>query len=473
MPEPSHYFRLTCLTPVHIGSGERYVPGIDYVMHKGKAWLLDSSRVMEALYRRGQLQLDPGDLKAKIENLLARANVEEYALCQAFGSLPDRLDHIRASIRAGNGLPIIPGSSLKGAIRTLLFVQRSTANRAERAINPVLANQFSSAVDRARPRAKFAARPLEDAIFGSSLKPGLGLKSSDAKADLMRMCLATDTTLALSSIQIAMTAAVGTNRNTTVAIECLAPNSTALSRLSLNTSYVESMFAEHLPGWNEVAELSRAHALHLLGTDLRYFERSKQDTVRDCTAVTERLKALQGQIQDAQPDTIFLRLGWGSGWRTMTGDLLSDDQRRHLLEKSNQLGPKSRKVIIANASRDAPATDVLGWISMRPISAAEAMRAESEPVPRRLPPIENAPLPVSHATQSGVDEFLQVVATLQSKDWGRLAEFYRRALSDPALRETRVAALGSKIASVWKGDKRRLREARGRFPELAEHLKSA
>jgi CRISPR-associated protein Csm5 len=468
MPDHARYFRLTCLTPVHVGTGEQYAGGIDFVSESGKTWLLDAPRVLQTLQARGSLPRDTGDLSARVAQL-TKGRAAQFALAQCAGTIADKMA-VRAAIRCGNGRPMLPGSSIKGALRSLLFAARLGQAGPHRGLRSDLAAPLKHCAASAAPRSRGAAGRLEELVFRSSVRDDLKLKAADARADLLRMCSIADAVFERDCAALVITAAVGTERNTAVGLEVLGEGSSSVVQMSRELSYSQSMFNELLPSFESMARWSRIHAQHLIETDLRYFGRLTGTPARDCTRVIERLQDLGRRFHNAGDDTIFLRLGWGTGWRTMTGDPpLEEQSRLHLLPKSSTLGPKTRKVIVSDASRSGPATGVLGWISLTPISSEEAARLlPGIPVPRGQAPVPAAITPTAPA-QTG-DPFLQAVATVQSRDWGRLPDYYHRALSDPANRDSRLAALGAQVAQVWRNDRRRLREAAARFPELAPYL---
>jgi len=158
VPDLPQYLGLTCLTPVHVGTGTEYVAGVDFIARGNNTYLLDSERVLEKLYASGQLPRDPGDLKSKVERMFERERPEDCALARCSGTVGGDLK-VRAAIRAGDGRPIIPGSSLKGALRTLIFVGRVGKDGPHDGMKPSLEIELSRAAE--PPRAKFAARMIE------------------------------------------------------------------------------------------------------------------------------------------------------------------------------------------------------------------------------------------------------------------------------------------------------------------------
>jgi CRISPR-associated protein Csm5 len=120
-------FRLavTTLTPLHIGTGNTLLRDFDYVTHDGKTWVISEDALAELLG-------DDEDNLAKMaagrpasellrpEEFHADSPLFRYVLpgeprTQKSGSV------LQEQIKDSWDRPYIPGSSLKGALRTALF----------------------------------------------------------------------------------------------------------------------------------------------------------------------------------------------------------------------------------------------------------------------------------------------------------------------------------------------------------------
>lgn len=144
-----HHLKITALTPVHIGCGEDYTP-TDYVIDDETLFAFDSSTVSTALPENARQRLmslvsgsrQDGVLKQiqrlfheHREPLMAKAShylpvtsgvAELYK--QRIGQMAQPEDNAinqlaieRTFYNSVNQMPVIPGSSLKGAIRTALL----------------------------------------------------------------------------------------------------------------------------------------------------------------------------------------------------------------------------------------------------------------------------------------------------------------------------------------------------------------
>ncbi len=118
-----YYIKLTAVTPFSVGAGneEEWVKGADYVIKDGKVYVLDLHRVAEVGIDISKLSgLFLSGNQEGIINILGR-KIDEIAM--RIFDLPCSTDNnIKAFERSQmHDLPVVAGSSLKGAIRSVLF----------------------------------------------------------------------------------------------------------------------------------------------------------------------------------------------------------------------------------------------------------------------------------------------------------------------------------------------------------------
>ena len=123
--------KITTLTPVHIGSGETLQYGSDFV--RGKVGddtflsVVDPKKVLgligEDNVQRWVTAIEKRESTDKIVQQFApNARLEDYS-CRLISEWSDvkSTDTLKEHIHDGRGLPYIPGSSIKGAIRTAVL----------------------------------------------------------------------------------------------------------------------------------------------------------------------------------------------------------------------------------------------------------------------------------------------------------------------------------------------------------------
>lgn len=110
------------LTPVHVGAGAEkdWLENADFVFDNGKLYLLDHKKVIDAIGPDKFANALTAPKKSSLKNLLP-GPIKDYASkvleCDA-----NTNNEIRAQVRAGlENKPVIPGSSLKGALRSVII----------------------------------------------------------------------------------------------------------------------------------------------------------------------------------------------------------------------------------------------------------------------------------------------------------------------------------------------------------------
>lgn len=129
----TYKIKATVVTPVSIGDGSQYSPYKDYFIDSGRVCYIDEQKMGNLLTKDDELMTEyvegvanmegnrsKFDLRSFIQN---RLSVEPGFLIQNevdfYGNVSSKLP-INGFIKTPNGYPYIPGSSIKGAIKTAL-----------------------------------------------------------------------------------------------------------------------------------------------------------------------------------------------------------------------------------------------------------------------------------------------------------------------------------------------------------------
>ncbi|MBV8454979.1 MAG: hypothetical protein JOZ29_22320 [Deltaproteobacteria bacterium] len=285
----------------------------------------------------------------------------------------------------------------------------------------------------------------------------------------MRTIAVSDAMFAPGSLKVVSSKAVGTTRNTLTAAEALDTGASALLTLKLGDSFLGQRlpFPNRIPDPAVLAGWSRMHADHLLQGDIEFFKNNREPRI------VERLEAILSQVQQSPPGVINLRLGWGTGWRTMTGDLLTPEERGRVMRRVG----KTRKVIVEGHGLRSEPCDVLGWIRIAPISAADAaaLASATRPVPLEPPPVPALPIQARTPTPAAPivsDAFAGKLKGLKPRDWGMVRGLISEASGhpEPGERERRLALLAEQLKKTFGGDRKRMRELEG-MVEIASYIK--
>lgn len=382
-------FRIQALTPVFIGAGTNLIKGVDIIEYNGDTFRLDLNKVYQKYIER-----DPDGLTSAIEqgdlcNFLDGKNEDIPGLsAQKFNGKclgQELMDHVRD----GFGNPIIPGSSLKGSLKTALMHSLMEHNQQikDRYLS-YLKNQ------KGYPRRKeWASQELQSALFS---KRKSGLKGSNPNFDIGRVVRTTDAKLNSDDLTIVNTSVLnithdgskwktlgkgrGSNTNkidgaTKVSVLGLGFESEAQNvKLSLDQSAFKAIDWQEEFSWETLQNAANKLSKELIEFELDFLEEEAE--INDVSEVIDDYKDLydyfDNEIQMAKDENRLCwiqRLGWGSGWLSMTGMHVDDDhidevRKMFNLNTRSELFPKTRKLVLDNAIKP---TSTMGWVLMEEV----------------------------------------------------------------------------------------------------------
>ena len=380
-------FRLTLLTPVHVGSGDTLNRGLEILEDRDRnrptqTFVLDIesllSRVTDAqadeITRR--LGAQDGTLVDYLRSL-ANVKLEQVSFYTLQRGFPAR--DLRLHIRRGDGNPIIPGSSLKGALRTLVLTGMTLDLSGK--LNQV-GNRALEAVRKTFREPKLnpgrVAQPLETLVFRSPGDMGRPKILEQANGDLLRCVHTRDITFSSKDLGITFLKVHSPSRNDPLnfkpfilAVETLKTGTTAETELTIDSQLLKGEWAEKLNfanrafTWESLSQWSHNHALRVLKKEK---DRAEQAGL---PGLPEELGRLQSRLQISQRQgSIAFRLGWGIGWEGTTGGVADGTYRNELIKTfrgtmtryppnvydEKMPFPKSRKLVEVRGSSEAKET---------------------------------------------------------------------------------------------------------------------
>jgi CRISPR-associated protein Csm5 len=369
---------ITVRSPLHIGSGRDLLQGYDFVMHEGRTWRVDEDALLDAALSGDAfdeaLLGRPAPELLRPEDFQADGELFRYVL-PGTPSAKSQGAQVVEQIKDVFDRPYLPGSSLKGALRTLFFWAHYATE--ERAPN----------LDRLKRSRSWASQPLTQQVFGR-----------DPNHDWLRALRVRDSEplppgdgLALQTVRVYPTASRD-SAGLDVDVEAIRPRTTFRTTIALETYGFESDQAARL-GWQgkrrwirELGTLGKKHAQQRLITESEYFRRKggPRGALRFYDELIQRLIELP-------EDALLLQVGWGAGWesKTLGSALLSEDGRkfedllsnyRMTKERNRRPGdlfPKSRHLALRNGRPALP----MGWLELRiaGLEAVEVREASAAP----------------------------------------------------------------------------------------------
>lgn len=356
---------VSTLTPLHIGSGVELLHEYDYAIYDRRTWRIDEMALLDAQEVDTQadnaLALAERLARTPPAQLLRPADFRDNSpffryVIQGTPRSNAEGAQLRAQIKDAYDRPYLPGSSLKGALRTALGW--SIWRERNLSPDPALLQR----------RREWAASNYEKALFGR-----------DPNHDLLRALQVSDSQpLDAAAMMIANVRVQGRGDLSGAPIEVEAVRPDTTFRLSLKID--RALFTQwarraELPaageGWlARLPRLAQEHTRARLQRELAWFQQKK------ATAIVQFYQQLAGARLG--PNRFLLQLGWGTGWESKTlgsylqanGDLMERILRDYRLARGRREAgdpfPKSRRVAVSfRRSPDGriheQAAPPLGW----------------------------------------------------------------------------------------------------------------
>lgn len=339
-------FEVKTLTPVHIGSGNKYLAA-DFVVAGNKVIFIDPVKFFEEIGAKGYDLVDVAREVAEGKSVsdfvedISRLKIREVPFT---GSR--KRNEILEHVKSGGEL-FIPGSTIKGAIRTVLLWKAIKENRS-------LLNWTVEHVKRTignRGLSKRELTRLDDELENKVFRRAkLTEKPDDPKNDLLRALRVADST-PFKKRRIYEIKFLGMG-NFSQLVECIDFNDSAEIDLNID-NYVLGLLGQQLD-FELITEAANEFAKAVVETEVgrEYPEKAKNEF-----RSVLRSKGL------------VLRVGWGIGWYSTTlGTLLKTHPEFETLRKRLGLGkhPRSNRfsrnfpMIRRVTYDDRP----LGWIEI-------------------------------------------------------------------------------------------------------------
>lgn len=322
-------FKLTTITPCHIGSGNTLNRNIDFVSDGRYFGIIDLRKIYDIVGENGiagwcRVIDAQGDIIQYLQGIRPGIKIEDISsrLMRIDGgniSVTGIREHISTM-----GVPYIPGSSIKGAIVSALIA--SVADN-KLTIPPVIKKK-NGVVDRA---------------FSACEERRDGRKSYDPKTSVLRFLRVGDATSTetrtvakyCNSLNIRDSRNTLTDNKGHQYVEAIDKNYTAYFDLNIKLDYLDKVLKRNIPigdvpeAMTSIPKLLKCINSHTLS--LLEYEREDWGDY-DYPELDEYLDSIDYLIQECEKcsdgRSAVMRMGYGSGWYFITGrwsKIIADD----------------------------------------------------------------------------------------------------------------------------------------------------
>ena len=371
----TYHCELKILSPLHIGSGKKLNRGLDFLLQGSKVLILNTEKLMKEAVQRGSKALDSLTLAIEDNDLqgwLKTNGVSVHEVAKSSYTVSDsHIREIAAHIYTGTGIPLIPGSSIKGAFRTVLLFLLDKDDG-----HNLVENTLKKLLKCHKINPKFADSEIISKFLGK-----------DPKFNNMRSLLVGDFHRASGYMSLPLTYVykLGNNKklirkktynnnyDMKIFPESLQTGSKARGQIAFDNFLTENAIDKN--GFESfIRNFSLEWLLHALRLktkktikyELNFFQQTSHNNT-DINEVYWFYKYLSKEMVQLEENQAIFQMAWGSGWRGMTGPLLEEQDLTSQVRKKFKLAaehtafpfPKSRKVAITSEGARP-----FGWIKI-------------------------------------------------------------------------------------------------------------
>lgn len=381
-------YQLETITPVHIGSGET-LNHIDGYHADGRWYHIDLGKVLaHPSADINALTSEMGRRDFRWQTYLSERNMNPVELstynlpCQ---QSPEEVD-IREAIKTPDNRSYIPGSTLKGALRTMFLSEFIAENNQLFENSLAYLQNLAERPVRGNPRRETPARKIEQDAFGK-----------DPNHDLLRALQVSDTeSLGSEALEIGVAWTVTLNNNYELVqkIDAGQEYKNYLQQISIKQRLTFTLKIDELffrdrekdqlkftdlqeKTLREFAAVCRFRAKIHMQEEQAFFDYYEFPNIPDA------YDELIAENSNLSGEAFMLQIGWGTGYSTNTvissftgSEEASDDllvalrKRFRLGESRSQHGeydprefPKTRRILYQGQNPIAP----LGWVKIIPV----------------------------------------------------------------------------------------------------------
>lgn len=385
-------YTIRCLSPVHVGTEER-LGGHDFLWLRGVLYRLDAGRLLQELEqaREARDRYLTGGLSQIVQWLQQGDRLRRLSLYSCpVPKQPGRREDLRPFLADPLGRPYVPGTELKGAVRTAVLWHRisqdpdrgSLARRVGRTRNR--RGEEEDQRDR-----RFAGEWLEDTLLGEephedafrALRFG---DSTPVPSAHLRVYPVVVAALQRGDLAVMETPRSGSQpsrygqdpgRAVASFCECL-HDAEVRVRVELDAYLLHNRQRwrkdSFLPDrWPEACnDFSRWVAQQERQWWVQAASAAQPSLRQLAESVASFYAELVGRLGRLPPGQVVLNLGWGGGWRTKTvAEIFGESAVKQLVRRYNldrgsgsQPFPKTRKVAWGQRDRFLP----MGWVLLIP-----------------------------------------------------------------------------------------------------------
>jgi len=363
-------WELTVLTPLHVGDGQTLEPGVDFIRQGRELHVYNIESICRAAEAIPKAMTGYGSASFDLKRLIADhrlAVVPRYVL-----PLQSQMEakEIRCFIKDADGRPYLPGSTVKGAIRTALWQGLDRSGLPRPSQDRKAFKNYEKAVN-----AVSGKNPHQDFLRPLSVSDSHPVDPQDSlRADEIKFFnILYDNRPGWKNFADRRSVP-NWNQAQGVLVEAVKPEQSFLLSVSLDGFLREEKiqrcaqlpYCRDLSSFDTLTEAVNRQSLALAQAEKAFFKSFGAETARVHQAYQGICEGIGQALQNG--DHFFLRVAWGGGWRAMTGNWIGKDDLSIIRSVKSRMGkpqfdifPKTRRLAMDSVAPCLP----LGWMLVK------------------------------------------------------------------------------------------------------------
>lgn len=368
---------LKVLSPIAIRpTNTSLIKNLNYLIIDNKLYVIDENKlynfIIESnlhneLSRKTEIALEQNKNEILITWLKQKISRPEIAqkISKAEYSIEDPIKNSKKrelylTIENSNNAKYIPGSSLKGAIRTAILYKQvkknynSVISFLKREIR--MCYKFAGNSRKRRKFSNWLNDRLQNYLLRGKYTAEDGKRKVDPHSDLLRFLQITDSTeIPRSNVDVTLIYVaepkIGRNRGTRELLlqEIITPDTIVKLRLIIDNDFLELIdtklsLSDKKGLLYSIRENLREFYSEVILAEKKYWNRNRQIRDPDFTMFADKLIEFYNSLEEKMEDENFvpIRVGWGCGWLSTTVGLLIQKDLNLLqnIRKCFKLGKK-------------------------------------------------------------------------------------------------------------------------------------
>ena len=318
--------KIETITPVHIGSGEFLQYNTDFVVDKVeddiRLYVIDPNKIFQLI---GVEHLNDWilsierkeDTKAFVKRYAKNVTPEDYS-SRVIGSYTviHSGESLKSCIHDGMGVPYIPGSSIKGAIRTAVLSSLvANVNNAENKIKDF--------------KGKVSAKVIEEELFGKDPNSDVFRFIQVGDAYFKKEC---EVATKMINLNIRESSNELKDKNKPQVVETIEFGNESSFQMKISKDYFQFVkskwngknalgnFPEELRDISSLFLLINTHTKSLLMDEIEYWNHLLEEGYIGADHYVQEMQNILDELESCKKGKeCVLRIGHASGWRFITG----------------------------------------------------------------------------------------------------------------------------------------------------------